>query len=62
MPRNKQAGKSIKKVNVEGQVSPVTMGVSSVASKKSSPADGGIKQRKYKFKQGTIALREIKKY
>lgn len=34
--------------------------VKTLAKKKTAPAEGGVKQRR--FKPGTVALREIKKY
>jgi len=30
--------------------------------KKTAPADGGVKVRKFRFRPGTVALREIKRY
>ena len=32
------------------------------AIKKTAPAEGGVKQKKTRFKPGTVALREVKKY
>ena len=32
------------------------------ANKKTAPAAGGIKEHKHRFRPGTVALREIKKY
>ena len=34
-----------------------------VAKKKSAPAEGGVKDRKpHRYRPGTVALREIKRY
>jgi len=36
---------------------------SAIPNKKTAPADGGIKEKKkMRFRPGTVALREIKKY
>ena len=54
--KNSKASKSSK-------VSPKSKPIAKVNMKKTAPADGGVKERKkMKFKPGTVALREIKRY
>ena len=58
MPRQKVAGK-------KGKMGSKTSGgsTSKVAGKKTAPAEGGMKDRKKnRFRPGTVALREIKRY
>ena len=58
MPKTKTAaGKASKKMSVKGKsMKPKTV-------KKTAPAEGGIKEkRKFHYKPGTVALREIKRY
>ena len=63
MPRQKIAGK---KQSASSKVSVATGSkVSKIekAKKKSAAAEGGIKQkRKFRFRPGTVAIREIKRY
>ena len=58
MPKTKVAAKDIKKISVKGK-SP-----KSKAIKKNAPAEGGMKDKgaKRRYKPGTVALREIKRY
>ena len=59
MPKTKTAAQQIKKVSVKGKSS------KSKAIKKNAPAEGGIKDKaaaKRRYKPGTVALREIKRY
>ena len=65
MPRQKIAGKKA----VKGSVSKNSVATGSKASKqdkarkKTAAAEGGIKEkRKFRFRPGTVAIREIKKY
>ncbi len=60
MPRQKVAGKK------EGKMSKKSVATGSKASKvekakkKTAPAEGGMKKRR--FRPGTVAIREIKRY
>ena len=58
MPRNKIAGKKNEKSSKVSSQSAVSKG-SKAGKKKTAPSEGGIKRR---FKPGTVALREIKRY
>ena len=63
MPRQKVAGKKAK-----GTGSKVSVATGSKASKadkakkKTAPAEGGVKTNKRRFRPGTVAIREIKRY
>ena len=35
---------------------------SKIHKKKTAPAEGGVKEKKFRWRPGTVALREIKKY
>src|ERR1700761_3612034 len=65
MPRGKVAGKKstiAKRENASKASQGSTKGgKSSKAGKKSAPAEGGVK-RQHRFRPGTVALREIKRY
>ena len=51
------------KASKSSKVSPNSKPIAKVNMKKTAPADGGVKERKkMKFKPGTVALREIKRY
>jgi histone H3 len=57
MPKTKAAAKEIKKIPVKGKSS------KSKTIKKAAPSEGGMKERKERrYKPGTVALREIKRY
>ena len=58
MPRAKVVGK---KRNTTSKSSQNTMQSTSKANKKSAPAEGGMKTKR-RFRPGTVALREIKRY
>ena len=54
MPKAKTVGSKVKKMENDKKVK---------TNKKTAPADGGIKEaKKRRFKPGTLAFREIKKY
>eukprot|EP00351_Strombidinopsis_sp_SopsisLIS2011_P005055 CAMPEP_0116879618 /NCGR_PEP_ID=MMETSP0463-20121206/11435_1 /TAXON_ID=181622 /ORGANISM="Strombidinopsis sp, Strain SopsisLIS2011" /LENGTH=54 /DNA_ID=CAMNT_0004529153 /DNA_START=46 /DNA_END=210 /DNA_ORIENTATION=- len=54
MPKAKIVGSKVKKMEMDKKVK---------TNKKTAPADGGIKEaKKRRFKPGTLAFREIKKY
>jgi len=58
MPKGKQAAKAVNKMNSK-------ISAKNKAIKKSAPAQGGMKEgegKKRRFKAGTVALREVKKY
>ena len=59
MPRQKVAGKKNQKSSKAS-----SQGSKAKASgKKSAPAEGGMKEkRNFRYRPGTVALREIKKY
>ena len=67
MPRQKVAGKKLGKVSVS-KMSVATGSKASKASKnekakkKTAPAAGGVKGKSYRFRPGTVAIREIKRY
>lgn len=59
MPRQKIVGKKLDKSSKSTQGSKAK----AVVAKKTAPADGGVKERKkMRFRPGTVALREIKRY
>ena len=65
MPRNKIAGKKQEKGSKVSSGSKVdSQAKGSKVGKKSAPATGGVKTgvRKFRFRPGTVALREIKRY
>jgi histone H3 len=68
MPRQKTAGKkgSAKAMGSKGKQQVATGSKASKASsakKKTAAAEGGIKkERKFRFRPGTVAIREIKRY
>ena len=70
MPKGKNTASKVEKKlpsaavkNSKAKVSPKSKPIAKVNQKKTAPADGGVKDRKkFKFKAGTVALREIKKY
>ena len=64
MPRNKIAGKKQDKAGKASSGSKVdSKAKNSKVSKKTAPAQGGVKQtRSHRFRPGTVALREIKRY
>ncbi len=59
MPRQKTAGK-------KGKISSKSSGgasASKTGKKKTAPAEGGVKEkRQVRWRPGTVALREIKRY
>ena len=62
MPRQKIAGKKGKMASKSSQQSSGGSKAKGM-NKKTAPADGGVKERKkMRFRPGTVALREIKKY
>ena len=67
MPRNKVAGKKAENIN-KGKGSKSSTAVDSKSKgtrvgRKTAPAAGGVKtERKFRFRPGTVALREIKRY
>ena len=62
MPRGKNVEKKTKQMSKSGASSKAKTNAkkSSKAQKKAAPAEGGVKKRR--FRPGTIALREIKRY
>ena len=64
MPRQKIAGKK----QVKGSATKQNVATGSKASKiakaqkKTAPAEGGVKVKSRRFRPGTVALREIKRY
>ena len=58
MPKTKAVAKEVKPMPVKGKSS------KSKAIKKTAPAEGGVKKEraKPKYRPGTVALREIKRY
>ena len=58
MPRQKIAGKK----QIKASVATGSKASKASAKKKSAPAVGGVKERKFRWRAGTVALREIKKY
>ena len=66
MPKTKTAAKAVTDSKKPSQVLDKKIKAAAAASKtkmikKSAPADGGMK-KKMKFKSGTVALREVKRY
>ena len=58
MPRQKFAGKKSQASSKTG-----SKAAKDVAHKKTAPAEGGVKdKRKIRWRPGTVALREIKRY
>lgn len=65
MPRQKIAGKKQNKGSAASKASVASGSKASkaVAKKKTAPAEGGMKaKRVHRFRPGTVALREIKRY
>ena len=64
MPRQKIAGKK----QAKGSMSKASVATGSKASKvdkakkKTAPAEGGVKIKSRRFRPGTVAIREIKRY
>ena len=57
MPRGKIVGRKAKTPSAASQAS------KSQPKRKTAPAEGGVKEkRKFRFRPGTVALREIKRY
>jgi histone H3 len=63
MPRQKIAGKKQNKGSAASKASVATGSKASkaVAKKKTAPAEGGVKAKR-RFRPGTVAIREIKRY
>ena len=63
MPRQKIAGKKGKVSTTKNSKSSANSknNMDSKAKKKTAPAEGGIKKHR-RFRPGTVALREIKRY
>jgi histone H3 len=63
MPRQKIAGKKQNKNSAASKASVATgsNAIKAQAKKKTVPAEGGIKAKR-RFRPGTVALREIKRY
>ena len=64
MPRQKVAGKKNKKESIGSKVSVATgskVSKADKAKKKTAPAEGGMKAKR-RFRPGTVAIREIKRY
>jgi len=58
MPKTKAIAKEVNKMTVK-----VNSDKSKAIKKKSAPAEGGVKDKKtIRYKPGTVALREIKRY
>ena len=63
MPRNKVAGKKqMKSSSQKDSVASGSKASKSMGKKKTAPAEGGIKVKSRRFRPGTVALREIKRY
>ena len=65
MPRQKIAGKKLQtqsKAKTQTSVASGSKFSKTMKAKKTAPAEGGIKIRKFRFRAGTVALREIKRY
>ena len=63
MPRQKIAGKKGKIPSKSSQATASKASKASGNRKKTAPAEGGVKEkRKFRFRPGTVALREIKRY
>ncbi len=61
MPRQKVAGKKAGKVSKASVATGSKSSKAEKAKKKTAPAEGGMK-RKFRFRPGTVAIREIKRY
>ena len=61
MPRQKVAGKKAKVSSKASVATGSKISKSSIAKKKTAPAEGGMK-KKMRWRPGTVALREIKRY
>lgn len=61
MPRKKIAGRKMKATSKSSVASGSKVSKASKAKKKTAPAEGGVKPTR-RFKPGTVALREIKRY
>jgi histone H3 len=61
MPRQKVAGKKMKS-STKKSVATGSKASKTTMKKKTAPAEGGIKTHNRRFKPGTVALREIKRY
>ncbi len=61
MPRAKVAGKKAGKASKVSVASGSKASKADKGKKKTAPAEGGVK-RKFRFRAGTVAIREIKKY
>jgi len=61
MPRAKVAGKKMKMNSKASVASGSKVSKADKAKKKTAPADGGMKKQR-RFRPGTVALREIKRY
>ena len=69
MPRQKIAGKKLEKASASKSKQSVATGSKASkasknekAKKKTAPAAGGVKGKSYRFRPGTVAIREIKRY
>ena len=66
MPRQKIAGKKMMKSSASKSKTSVASGSkaskSTMNKKKTAPAEGGVKSRNFRYRPGTVALREIKRY
>ena len=61
MPRQKVAGKKGKQVSKQSVATASKASKADKAKKKTAPAEGGVK-RDHRWRPGTVALREIKRY
>ena len=61
MPRQKIAGKKMKTSSKSSVATGSKMSKATKAKKKTAPAEGGVKGTR-RYKPGTVALREIKRY
>lgn len=61
MPRQKVVGKKMKSSQKSSVATGSKVSKASKAKKKTAPAEGGVKVQR-RFKPGTVALREIKRY
>ena len=61
MPRQKVAGKKLKTSDKKSVATGSKASKSGIAKKKTAPAEGGMKAKR-RFRPGTVALREIKRY
>ena len=63
MPRNKVAGKKAKTSSKASSQASVASKSKAIGKKKTAPAEGGVKEkRSMRWRPGTVALREIKRY